>query len=71
MPHVHVTLIKDRHTLETKKLLMKKVAEAVQETTELPMSSVRVWITEVPLNETSVGGVPLEEIKRLRDEGAS
>jgi 4-oxalocrotonate tautomerase family enzyme len=67
VPYVQVTLTKGRHSQTQKKLLMKRVAEAVQETTELPMSSVRVWINEVFENETSVGDASREEIKGLRE----
>jgi len=59
MPYVHVTLAAGR-TLDAKRKLMASICEAVQEALDTPPDSVRVWITEVPPGEMSVGGVPLD-----------
>jgi 4-oxalocrotonate tautomerase len=65
MPYINVTLATGRST-ETKQTLMAAIAEAVHETIDAPLETVRVWITEIPVEEMSIGGVPLDEVRRQR-----
>jgi 4-oxalocrotonate tautomerase family enzyme len=66
MPFIHVTMIEGR-TLETKQAIMQGIVEAVEKV--MAPTKVRVWITEVPAGEVSVGGVPVDESRaqRLRE----
>ena len=65
MPYVHVTLAAGR-TPEAKRRLMASVSQAVHDALDTPMDSIRVWITEVPPEEMSVGGVALDVIRAER-----
>ena len=65
MPYVHVTLASGR-PLEAKQALMSAVAHAVHETIDAPLDTIRVWITEVDADQMSVGGIPLDEVRRQR-----
>lgn len=62
MPYVQVTLAAGR-TREAKQALMAAVSQAVHESIDAPLESVRVWITEVPPEEMAIGGVPLDEVR--------
>lgn len=64
MPYVHVTLAAGRGS-EAKRALMAAISQAVHESIDAPLDSVRVWITEVPPEQMSVGGVPLD-VRRAR-----
>lgn len=57
MPLVQVTMIEGRGA-EVKANLIRRVTDAVVETTEAPRESVRVIIQEVPGSHWGVGGVP-------------
>jgi 4-oxalocrotonate tautomerase len=65
MPYINVTLATGR-TREAKQALMAAVAEAVHEAIDTPIETVRVWITEVDVEDMSIGGVPLDEVRRRR-----
>jgi 4-oxalocrotonate tautomerase len=65
MPYIHVTIASGR-TLEQKQSLMKAIAQATQDTLEAIPEAIRVWITEVPPEEMSTGGVPLPEVRAQR-----
>lgn len=65
MPYINVTLATGR-TREAKQTLMSAIAEAVHETIDAPLETVRVWITEVDAEDMSIGGVPLDEVRRRR-----
>lgn len=65
MPYIHVTLASGR-TPDAKRKLMASITEAVHETIDAPLESIRVWITEVPPEEMSTGGIPLDVIRAQR-----
>jgi 4-oxalocrotonate tautomerase len=70
MPYVHVTLAAGR-SLEAKQALMSAVANAVHEAIDAPLDTIRVWVTEVDPKQMSVGGVPLDEVRRQRAAGTA
>ncbi|MDD3446889.1 MAG: 2-hydroxymuconate tautomerase family protein [Zavarzinia sp.] len=57
MPIINITLIAGRAP-ERKRLLIEKVTDAVETSLEVPRSSIRVIINEVPAEHFAVGGVP-------------
>jgi 4-oxalocrotonate tautomerase len=57
MPLVQVTMIEGR-SAEAKANLIRRVTDAIVETTQAPRDSVRVIIQEVPGSHWGVGGVP-------------
>lgn len=65
MPYIHVTLATGR-SREAKQKLMSAIAQAAHETIGAPIETVRVWITDVDPEEMSIGGVPLDEVRRRR-----
>jgi len=69
MPYVNLTMAAGR-TLEAKQSLMAAVAQAVHESLDTPLDTVRVWITEIDPEQMSVGGVPLDEVFRRRTADA-
>ena len=70
MPYIHVTLVRGR-TREAKQALMSAIADAVDKTIDAAPDTVRVWITEVDVEDMSTGGVPLSEIRRRRAQEAA
>ncbi len=62
MPYVNVTIAAGR-TAEAKKKLLESVSQAVHESIDAPLESVRVWITEVPAEDMSIGGVPISVLR--------
>jgi 4-oxalocrotonate tautomerase len=70
MPYVHVTLAAGR-TPDDKRRLMASVSQAVHESIDAPLETIRVWITEVPPEEMSTGGVPLDVIRAQRAAAAA
>jgi 4-oxalocrotonate tautomerase family enzyme len=69
MPFIHVTMIEGR-TLETKMEVIQAIEEGVGRV--MAPTTVRVWITEIPANDVSVGGVPVDERRaRLREANQS
>lgn len=68
MPYIHVTMAVGR-TLSERQGLMKALAKAAEECLGVRSTSVRVWVTEVPVEDMSVGGVPLDEVRRRRAGG--
>jgi len=65
MPYIHVTLTTGR-TSDAKQSLMSAISHAVHDSIDVPLETVRVWITEVPVADMSIGGVPLDEVRRRR-----
>ena len=57
MPFVEITMIEGR-TPEKKRELLKRVTDAVAESTGAPRQSIRVVIREVPGEHWAVGGEP-------------
>ena len=70
MPYVHVTLATGR-TLEAKQALMSALANTVHETIGAPLDTIRVWITDVDPAQMSVGGIPLDEVRKQRAAGTA
>lgn len=69
MPYIQVTLAKGR-TREAKQTLMAAITHAVHETIDAPLETVRVWVTEVDAEDMSIGGVPLDEVRRRHAAGS-
>ena len=65
MPYINVTLAAGR-TTEQKQALMKAIAQTTQESLGADPETIRVWITEIPDEDMSTGGVPLHEIRAQR-----
>lgn len=61
MPLVEVTMIEGR-PWEARRAMMREIAEAVSSRCDVPLSTVRVLIREVPAHHWSVGGIPKEEL---------
>jgi len=55
MPLVEIHLLKGR-TKKQKKALLEAVTRAVQESLNIPLETVRVWIQEIPPDEFMRGG---------------
>ncbi|MBF6555959.1 MAG: tautomerase family protein [Acidimicrobiales bacterium] len=70
MPYVHVTIATGRSP-DAKKKLMTLVSEAVSKSIDAPLENVRVWITEVPPEDMSIGGVPLDIVRAQRAAAAA
>lgn len=70
MPYVHVTIATGRPP-DAKKKLMASVSQAVSESLDVQLENVRVWITEVPVEDMSTGGVPLDVIRAQRAAAAN
>lgn len=64
MPLVHIT-IADGRTPEQKKALLSAVTQAVQDTIDAPLDSIRVWITEMSGDHYMAAGELLAD-KRAR-----
>lgn len=65
MPYIQVTLAEGR-TTEQKQQLMTAITHAVEDAIGAALESIRVWIIDVPVEQMSVGGVPLDEVRRRR-----
>jgi len=61
MPIIDITLLCGRDS-QTKRRLMREVTELVVARLEVPPSSVRVVLREVPPAHFAVGGVPKDEL---------
>jgi 4-oxalocrotonate tautomerase len=61
MPIIDITLLTGRDDA-TKRRLMREVTELVVARLEVPPSSVRVVLREVPPAHFAVGGVPKDEL---------
>ncbi len=55
MPMVSVRMLRGR-TAEQKKRLLEGITRVVQETTDAPPSSIRVWIEEMAHDEFMIAG---------------
>jgi len=55
MPLIHVTMIEGR-TATQKRALLAAITQAVHETIEAPMDSIRVWVTDVPSDQFMSAG---------------
>lgn len=60
MPYVTVKMLEGR-TEEQKRELVKKVTDAVSETTGAPKENIVVFIEEMTKNHYAVGGVRLSD----------
>jgi 4-oxalocrotonate tautomerase len=69
MPVVIVNMLAGR-SVETKKVLLKKVTAAVTSALAVPAESVRVIIQEMPSEHYGIAGLPVEEY-RARKSGAA
>ncbi|HRD01249.1 MAG TPA: 2-hydroxymuconate tautomerase [Candidatus Saccharicenans sp.] len=62
MPLIEIHLLEGR-SKEQKKLLLESVTTAVQQSINVPIDSIRVWIQEFPPDEFMSGGV-LASVKK-------
>ncbi len=62
MPLAQITLIEGR-TKEQKARLIKNVTDAIVESIDAPIQSVRVVIQEIPEENWGIAGTPKSEIK--------
>ncbi len=70
MPYIQITLAAG-HTAAEKKKLMAAVTEAVHNSIDVPKPAIRVWLNEIPAPDMSIGGVTLDEVRRMREEGTT
>jgi 4-oxalocrotonate tautomerase len=66
MPLIEIHLLKGR-TAEQKKKLLASVTEAVVESIDAPLQSIRVWIHEMTEDDYMVAGHMASERKRQPD----
>ena len=55
MPIIEVTLVEGR-TAEKKAALIREVTDAVERTLEVPRTSIRVLLREIPAENWGIGG---------------
>ena len=55
MPLIQVTMIEGR-TAEQKRALLSALTQAVQDTIDAPLDSIRAWVTEVPKEQFMTAG---------------
>jgi 4-oxalocrotonate tautomerase len=70
MPYVHVTMATGRSP-DAKLKMMGLLTQAVHESLDAPIETIRVWITEVPPEEMSIGGVPLDVLRAQLESAAA
>ena len=63
MPIANITLIEGA-TAERKSAVISRVTDALAESLEVPTSSVRVLISEIPAAHWGVGGKSLADISK-------
>jgi 4-oxalocrotonate tautomerase len=63
MPFAQVYMIEGR-TDEQKRALIAKVTQAIVEAVHAPVSTVRVWIQEVPKENWGIAGTSAKELGR-------
>lgn len=56
MPLIEIHLLAGR-TKEQKKAMLEAVTRAVQETLQVPLETIRVWVQEMPPDEFMTAGV--------------
>jgi 4-oxalocrotonate tautomerase len=66
MPLIEIHLLKGR-TAEQKKKLLASVTEAVVESIDAPLQSIRVWIHEMTEDDYMVAGHMASERKKQPD----
>ena len=66
MPLIEIHLLKGR-TAEQKKKLLASVTDAVVESIDAPLQSIRVWIHEMTEDDYMVAGHMASERKRQPD----
>ena len=69
MPFIQVTLGEGRSP-ELKQQLVRAVSKAAAEAIDVPETTVRVWLVEVPADLVVVGGRTLAE-RRLSEQAAT
>lgn len=62
MPIIQIHMLEGR-TKEQKKELLQAVTKAVQESLDVPLSSIRVWIQDIPKDEFMAAGILKSENK--------
>jgi 4-oxalocrotonate tautomerase len=63
MPVCHIFMMEGR-TVEQKRALIAKVSEAVRDSLDAPLESVRVILTEMPKEHFGIGGKPAADLGR-------
>ena len=63
MPLAEITMIEGR-TEDQKRALVEQVTQALQDALGAPRAKLRVWITEVPKTNWSIGGVTAKDLGR-------
>jgi 4-oxalocrotonate tautomerase len=66
MPLIEIHLLKGR-TTEQKKKLLASVTQAVSESIDAPLPSIRVWINELADDDYMVAGHMASERKKTSD----
>ena len=69
MPLVQVSMLAGR-TTEQKRDLIAKVSAAVSDAVDAPVENVRVVIYEVSTDNWGVGGLPIAEARRNRNQSS-
>jgi 4-oxalocrotonate tautomerase len=67
MPIVHIELLEGR-SIEQKREMVKKVTDAIVETTACPVDAVRVVLCEMPQAHLSEGGVYAQTDSELKKD---
>lgn len=62
MPIIQIHMLEGRPK-EQKKALMDAVTKAVQNSLDVPLSSIRVWIQDIPKDEFMAAGILKSENK--------
>ncbi|CUU02940.1 4-oxalocrotonate tautomerase [Candidatus Thermokryptus mobilis] len=65
MPIIIINMLEGRSS-ERKRKLLEKITEAVVESLDVEPESVRVIINEIPKENFSVAGLPIEEFRELK-----
>jgi len=65
MPLIEIHLMEGR-TDEQKKALMSAVTDAVQQTLDAPLASIRIWLQEMSPREYMVAGELYADKKKIK-----
>ena len=63
MPIVQITMAQGR-TSDKKEELIKRVTDAIVETLQVPIDSVRIALYELPRDNIAFSGVPISKMDR-------
>jgi 4-oxalocrotonate tautomerase len=63
MPFAQIYMIEGR-TEEQKRAVIEKVSAALEEATQAPKETIRVWITEVPSTNWGISGRTAKDLGR-------